>query len=247
MPIAICRKTLATDDLNDTGALRPEAYWKVLFPAFHGFDAPLDATALDCVGNGSLAEGEPKPAPLSVSATDLTVASSKDGFQAVWLHGTAPERTATGPLAVVRLRSSQLDVYAIGRYRGSSHQSRLDFGRIGSRMIIAAKDDACADVKVGTECENKLAFYLVDGGQLAMAAETSTDRLQYGTMKDVGRVQYRLTTDPPVWDATSVHIRERLSVRDSRRRRDPQVGGRADIHAPRRQAGGQQRVDLAGA
>jgi hypothetical protein len=60
-----------------------------------------------------------------------------------------------------------------------------------------------------------MSFYLVAGGRLTVGGKTTLQRIQFGTMKDVGRIQSRLTTDPPVVEGESIKVKERLSVRDS--------------------------------
>jgi hypothetical protein len=162
------------------------------------------------------AEGAASATPIVLSPGDSIVAPGEDGLQAVWLRASnLSDRAALGPFALVRPRASELDVYAIGVYRGSSRHSRFEFARVGTTAIVVARDEGCADVKTGTECESTLSVYLVGGGRLAPVAKTATERIQFGTMKDVGRIQSRLTTEPPIFDATSVHIKEKLSVRDS--------------------------------
>jgi hypothetical protein len=217
VPVAICRRPLAAGDTTDTGAPRPEIYWRTLFPTFQGFGAPVDPATPDCVGEALLASpGSAAQAPGAASAGDATISPGDEGLQLVWLRPIPVSAlTALGPLAVVRPRAAELDVYGIGAYRGSSRHSRFEFGKVGTTRVVLARDEACADVKPGVECESVLSIYLVSGGRLTAAARTSLERIQPGTMKDVGRVQSRLTTEPPVFDATSVHIKEKLSVRDS--------------------------------
>jgi hypothetical protein len=217
VPIAICRKPLAATDTTDTGAPRPEAYWSVLFPRFHGFGASLDAASPNCVGDALLStQGAASPTPIVLSPSDSTISPGEDGLQAVWLRtSSVSDRAALGLFALVRPRASELDVYAIGVYRGSSRHSRFEFTKMGATTIVVGRDEGCSDVKAGTECESTLSVYLAGGGRLAPVAKTTTERVQFGTMKDIGRVQSRLTTDPPIFDATSMHIKEKLSVRDS--------------------------------
>ncbi len=40
-------------------------------------------------------------------------------------------------------------------------------------------------------------------------------RIRFGTAKGLGKVQYRLTADAPVFDKLTVRIHERLQVRDA--------------------------------
>jgi len=144
------------------------------------------------------------------------VSAVPDGTQLVWLRSTMlSEKTASGLLALVRPRPSQLDVYAIGSYSGSAAHSRFDLANIGPVRVVAARDEGCADVKMDVECESTLSFYVAVGGQLTAAASTPAERLKYSTLKDVGRVKWRLTTDPPIFAPQAVRVKERLSVHDA--------------------------------
>jgi hypothetical protein len=217
VPVAICRTPLNQADTTEAGAPRPETYWKTLFPKFHGFGAPVDLSSPDCVGDRLLlTPGAGSAPPLVVSTDDLTTSPADEGLQAVWLHAAAAsDFVAYGPLALARARPSELDVYAIGLYRGSARHTRIELAKMGARSVVVARDESCADVKPGSECESTLFFYLVGGGHLALGGKTAMQHVQFGMMKDVGRVQSRLTTEPPVYEGESVRIKEKLSVRDS--------------------------------
>jgi len=217
VPIAICRKPLTSVDTNDAGAPRPEAFWSVVLPGFHGFGAPLDAAQRDCAGNVvSTAAGQPTRVSSPVSVDDSTLAADESGLQALWLRPfRANDRVASGPLVLTRPRPAELDVYAIGDYSGSARHSRFDFARLGATLLIVAHDEGCADVKVDTECQSTHGFYVKVGGRLVLAASTPAQRVQYGTLKDLGRVQFRLTTEGPIFDARTIAVKERLSVRDA--------------------------------
>jgi hypothetical protein len=216
VPIAICRKLLASADTTDAGAPRTEAYWSAVFPGFHGLGAPIDTGVGDCVGNALSASGGAQVRTSQpVSADDLTVAPDESGLQAVWLRPFhANDRIAAGPLVLAHPRAVELDVYAIGDYSGSARHSRFEFAHLGATTVLTAHDDGCADVKVDTECQSAHDFYVKSGGRLVLAATTPAQRLQYGTLKDLGRVQFRLTTEGPTFDVRTITVKERLSVRD---------------------------------
>jgi hypothetical protein len=218
VPIAICRKALTTNDTNESGAPRLETYWSVLFPSFRGFSFPMDSTARDCVGDPILVTDKAAPpSAMAIGPGDSTIAAGEDGIQAVWLRAShVSEQVSFGVLALVRPRPAELDVYSIGVYRGSSRHSRFEFAHIGTTTVLIARDEGCADAVAGAECESSLTAYLVAGGQLFSAGKTPTERVGYGTMKDLGRVQWRMTTDPPLFDAHVMRIKEKLSVRDAR-------------------------------
>lgn len=218
IPIAICRKALAPTELNESGAPHPAAYWGVLVPSFRGFGVALEPGVSNCVGEPAQgpAQDSANRAPPAVAATDSTVTPAGDGIEIVWLRTTpVSDRVAAGLVAVVRPRPSEIDVYSIGSYQGSARHSRFELLRLGTTIGIIARDEACADGKVDTECESVASIYVVTGGELVAAAKTTLERLQFGTLKDVGRVKYRLTTDPPVIDGATVHVHEHLSVRDA--------------------------------
>ncbi|HEY4013012.1 MAG TPA: hypothetical protein VGM06_06725 [Polyangiaceae bacterium] len=215
VPIAICRKFLAVTDNADGGPPKPDVYFSAIVPSFHGFSAPLDNGARSCVGDLLSAGAGPGAALSVVTADDLVSASDESGLQATWLRSFhAGDRVAAGPLALVRPRAAELDVYALGDYRGSAKHSRFELARVGAVMLVVAHDEGCADVKVDTECESSIVFYVKAGGRLVTAAKTPAQRIQYGMMKDIGHVKYRFATDPPTFDAHAVTIKEHLSVRD---------------------------------
>ncbi|HXX69291.1 MAG TPA: hypothetical protein VEK07_19055 [Polyangiaceae bacterium] len=214
VPIAICRKPLSPGDLGDGGAPGPDAYFSVVFPSFRSFGAPLGAHDPDCVGetHGSGVQGTPGP----IAAADAIIVPGED-VDVVWLRAFQPsaDRTSEGPLALVRARPSEIDVYAVGDYHGSPSHSRFTLAKLGSTRAVVAADDGCADVKVGAECESTLTLYVVIGGKLAPAATSPAERIRYGTKRNLGRLQYRLTTDPPVFDKATMTVHEKLQVRDS--------------------------------
>jgi hypothetical protein len=216
VPIAICRKPLTGADTNDAGAPLAQAYWSVVLPGFRGFGVPVDTTARDCVGNASWAAGgAPSRVSQPLSPDDLTLAPDESGLQAIWLRPfRANDRVASGPLVLARPRAVELDVYAIGDYSGSLRHSRFEFARLGAAVLLVAHDDGCADVKVDVECKSTHAFYLKAGGRLLLGATTPAQATQYGTLKDLGRVQFRFSTEEPIFDAKSITVKEKLSVRD---------------------------------
>jgi hypothetical protein len=219
IPIAICRKALAPTELTENGGPKPEAYWALLVPTFHGFGVALEPGASNCVGEPARTPAQETAASASrtaVVAGDSTVSPAGDGIEIAWLRTSAiSDRVAAGLLAIVRPRPSEIDVYSIGSYQGSARHSRFELLHLGTTIGVLARDEACADVKVDTECESVATIYVVAGGQLTAAAKTTLERMQFGTLKDIGKVKYRLTTDPPVIDGATIHVHEHLSVRDA--------------------------------
>jgi hypothetical protein len=214
VPIAVCLKPLSPADVNESGAPRPEAYWSSLLPSFRAFDTTFDA--IDCIGRPVAPEGKTAAGQtVHVSGSDATITPVADGTQLVWLR-TFPlsDRVASGPLALVRPRPAELDVYAIGSYTGSAAHSHFDVAKIGPSRLLAIRDEGCADVKVETECESTLSFVLIAGGQLVNAAKTPSERLKFNNLKDVGRVKWRLTTEL-VFEPQDVRVKEKLSVHDA--------------------------------
>jgi hypothetical protein len=215
VPIAICRTQLAVNDTTETGMPRPELYWKTLFPRFRGFGSVMDLRTQDCIGEPILVmPGVAPSAPNGVSKDDLTIAAADDGIQAVWLRASTSDPAAFGPLALVRPRPALLDVYAIGLYRGSARHSRFEFIKLGATAVLVARDEACGDVKPGADCESTMSFYVASAGRLNLGGKTPLQATQRGTMKDVGKIQTRLTTDPFVLEGETLKIKEKISVRD---------------------------------
>ncbi len=213
VPISICRKPLAPGDVSDAGTARTDAYWNVVLGNFHGMGVALHADEVDCVGERVFA-GAATAAP--IAEDDLVSSNADDGLQATWLRSfRTSDGTAAGPLALVRPRSSEIDVYAIGRYKGSLRHSRFELGQLGTSRLVVAHDEGCADVKVDVECDSTVSFFVATGGKLVAAADSPAQRIRYGNAKGLGRVQYRLTTDPPVFDGRTARIHEKLQVRDS--------------------------------
>jgi hypothetical protein len=213
VPIAICRKPLAHEDVLDGGAPRPDTYFSLVVPKFQGMGTPVHGEDVDCVGESLASDAGATPA---ITADDLTVVTAADGTQAVWLESArASDAIGDGPLAVVRPRTSDLDLYAIGRYRGSRRHSTFELVGVGTSRVLIARDDGCADVKVDVECDSTLTFFVAEGGQLVPAADSPAQRIRYGFARGVGRVQYRLTTDAPVVDKGTIKVHEKLQVRDS--------------------------------
>ena len=217
VPIAICRRPLSSSETNDAGALPADAYWDLVFPGFRGFGASFSPNEPDCVGESHAADARgPVGAAFNVAPGDAVIVSGPNDIQAVWLRALRPsEKVAAGPLVLARPRPSELDAYAIGGFRGSLAHARFELARLGVARVVMAYDDGCADVKVDTECDSTVTFFVVVGGKLVAAAESPTQRVRFGVLKGLGRVQYRLTTDPPVFDKSTAKIHERLQVRDT--------------------------------
>lgn len=217
VPIAVCTKALTPADVDESGAPRVEAYWTALLPGFRGFSATFEAVS--CIGERiGLQSGNAAGAPalIHVSAADWSKAPVPDGTQLVWLRtASISDRLASGPVALMRPRPSELDVYAIGFYSGSIAHSRFELAKMGATRVVSARDEGCADVKVDVECESTLSFHVVVGGELLAAASTPAERVKYGNLKEVGRVKWRLTTEPPIFEPQAVRVKEKLSVHDA--------------------------------
>lgn len=217
VPIAICRKPLDPHETDDAGVARSDAYWRVVLPGFRGIGFPIRPSDVDCVGDrpDQGLVGPTGPA-WPVADDDLVLSAPDDGVQAAWLRAfRQPDGVGFGPLALVRGRASEMDVYAIGRFRGSVHNARLELGQLGTSKVVVAHDGRCADVKADVECDSVLTFYVAAGGKLAAAADSPEQRLHYANAKGQGRFQYRLTTDAPVFDGPTVRVHEKLLVRDA--------------------------------
>jgi hypothetical protein len=197
VPIAICWRPVASSEASDA--------------------SPPGASAgeRDCTGQTyDAAPGAPvRPVPLAADGWVL----APDKTQIVWLPAFRTAATvARGPMALVRARATEIDVFALGAYAGSARHSRFDLARLGRATAIAALDDGCADATAEAECESDVTLFVERGGALVEQARSPARGLRFGVLRGVGRVQYRLTTEPPAFDARTIRFHERLEVRDSR-------------------------------
>ena len=217
VPLAICEKPLAAQDMDPAGKPLPQVYWSVLVTGFGGIGAPLAPTATDCAGNGLIPEADGRSMVLRKAAApeDLTTLANADGSQIIWIRAAGDAHRAAGPLAVVQALPTEVDVYAIGAYAGSAQHTRFESVKVGPASFLAAYDDACADVKGDTDCESTVSFYSVQAGRFDPVAKVTTTRTQNGTMRDIGKVVFRLSTEAPTFDEKGVHFKEKLSIRDS--------------------------------
>lgn len=215
VPIAICRKQLQGGDVADGGSPRTDIYWGVIFPSFRGFGTALNPEDVDCVGERPAVELSGGGSSQAISADQLVVSTADDGKQVAWLRlASTPDGSSAGVLALMRPRTSEIDVYAIGRYKGSAKNSKFEIGQLGTTRMVTAHDLGCADVKVDNECDSTLDIYLVTGGKLTLATTTPEEKLRYGIAKGLGRVKYHLTTTAPVMDGKTLRVHEKLLVRD---------------------------------
>ncbi len=218
VPIAICRQPLGPGDVSDAGVAPPEAIWRVTMPSFRGFGSTIGPNETDCAGGvHSAAAGGGVLGSPALATDDTVLFSADEGLAVAWLRAyRGTDGTAAGPLAFIRTRASEVDLYALGSYRGSAKHSRFSMTRIGSARVITVVDDGCESVKVDAECDSNLHIYVVSGARIEETAVTPTQRLRYGTLKGVsGRVQFRLSTEPPVFDKLAIKIHEKVQVRDA--------------------------------
>ncbi|HLK40615.1 MAG TPA: hypothetical protein VKU41_27875 [Polyangiaceae bacterium] len=217
VPIAICQKPVSAADMDPAGKPLPQLYWSVLVTGFGGMGAPLAPTATDCAGNALIPAEDVRSMVLrkAAAAEDMTTLENADGSQVVWIRAAADPHRAAGPLAVVLALPTEIDVYAIGAYAGSSQHTRFESVKVGPASFLAAYDDACADVKGDADCESTVSFYSVQAGRFDPVARATTTRTQNGTMRDIGKVVFRLSTEAPTFDDKGMHLKEKLSVRDS--------------------------------
>jgi hypothetical protein len=213
VPIAICHEDLTPSDATPAGTPRPEAYWKAIFPTFGGFEASFDLHSSTCIGD---APTGPVGAPVKLSSSDWgKVAGGANGLEVLWLPVVAPVAARDrGPLAIVQSRASALDVYALGEYEGHRASSTFEVSPMGPGTVVLARDQGCMQGASAADCDSVLAVYVVRAGRILLAATSPLERARYHAGRDGGKVHVRLTTDPPVFDANSMRIKERLSVRD---------------------------------
>jgi hypothetical protein len=131
-------------------------------------------------------------------------------------EASGSEHSTGGVLALGRIRPTEIDIYAIGGYRGNSKRVSFTLGRMGMAPAIVIRDDGCADAGAGTDCESLFNLYLAAGARLLPVVRTALERVQYVRVRDLGRIRWRLTTEPPVFTPTTVTVKEVVTGRDSR-------------------------------
>jgi hypothetical protein len=220
VPVPICVKPL---ERSATGVskVNPEDYWKMVLPSFDDASSTVDAGALNCAGRPAFSESDllqaegPRAGALPAKPEDVTVTPGPDGFRVVWLRTFKfADGTSSGPIALVRPREGYAEVYGTGTYRGKVDKTRFALERMGSRLLVTATNEGCAEVKPGQSCETAFDVFLLAQGRLGKGASLALDRIDYRPFPGLpGVAKFRLTATP-VFLERAMRVIEQVEVQD---------------------------------
>jgi hypothetical protein len=220
VPVPICVKPL---ERSATGVskVEPEDYWKMVLPGFDGASATVDAGSMNCAGRPAFSESDllqaegPRTGSLPAKPDHAVVTPGPDGFRVVWLRTFQfADGSSSGPLALVRPREGYAEVYGTGTYRGKLKNTRFSLERMGSRLLVTATNEGCAEVKPGQSCETSFDVFLLTQGRLGKGASFALDRIDYRPFPGLpGLAKFRLTATP-VFQERAMRVVEQVEVQD---------------------------------
>lgn len=220
VPVPICIQPLERST-SGVSKIEPADYWKMVLPSFDAGSSSVDATSNDCAGRPAFTEKEllsaegPRTGSLPAKPDNAVVAPGPDGFRVVWLRTfDFADGSSAGPLALVRSREGYAEVYGTGALRGKLKTTRLSLERMGSRILVTATDEGCAEAKPGQGCETAFTVFVLGGGRLNRAASLPLDRVEYRPFPGLpGLSKYRLTATP-VFQDKGMRVVEQVLVQD---------------------------------
>lgn len=220
VPVPICIQPL---ERNTSGVskIEPNDYWKMVLPSFDAGSASVDVSSTDCAGRPAFAEKDllsaegPRAGSVPAKADHAVVTPGPDGFRVVWLRTfDFADGSSVGPLALVRSREGYAEVYGTGSLRGKLKTTRLSLERMGSRILVTATDEGCAEPKPGQGCETAFTVFVLGSGRLNRAASLPLDRVEYRPFPGLpGLAKYRLTATP-VFQDKGMRVVEQVLVQD---------------------------------
>jgi hypothetical protein len=220
VPVPICIQPLERSS-SGVSKVGPEDYWKMILPAFDAGTASVDSGSSDCAGRAAFSEADllqaegPRTGSLAAKPDHAVVTPGTDGFRIIWLRAfDFSDGSSAGPIALVRPREGYAEVYGTGAYRGKLKSTRMALERMGSRILVTATDEGCADTKPGQSCETSLSVFVLGAGRLNKAASLPLDRVDYRPFGGLpGVAKYRLTATP-VFQDRAMRVVEQVVVQD---------------------------------
>jgi hypothetical protein len=220
IPVPICVQPLERST-SGVSKVSPEDYWEMVLPGFDAGSATVDSGSNDCAGRAAFSEADllqaegPRTGSLPAKADHAVVTPGPDGFRIVWLRTFQfADQSSAGPLALVRSREGYAEVYGTGTHRGKLKTTRLSLERMGSRLLVTATDEGCAEAQPGQPCETSLNVYMLRAGRLTKAASLPLDRVDYRPFGGLpGVAKYRLTATP-VFKEQEMRVVEQVVVQD---------------------------------
>jgi hypothetical protein len=220
VPVPICVQPLERST-SGVSKVDPQDYWKMVLPAFDSASATVDSGSPDCAGRPAFSEADllqaegPRTGSLPAKPEHAVVTPGADGFRIVWLRTFQfADGSSAGPLALVRPREGYAEVYGTGAFRGKLKTTRLGLERMGSRILVTATDEGCAEAKPGQSCETSFTVFVLGAGRLNKAASLPLDRVDYRPFGGLpGLAKYRLTATP-VFQERAMRVVEQVVVQD---------------------------------
>ncbi len=225
-PLPACIEHLPARPSSTVGTmrtLREDQIWKLVFPGFDLEKHVLPQGSVACTGvallnDATLQGGSPiRGWSAARQDGDIDFGSGGDRIKVVWLKLlTWPNGDIGGPIALVRPNERFADLFAVGLLRGPAERIKLGTERLGDDIVVTAEQDNCAGRKSGTNCESRLVVMFARRGELARAADLSSERVEYVTPKDKGAtgiLEYRMTTALD-YKPDGIHLTEQITVSD---------------------------------
>jgi hypothetical protein len=220
VPVPICIQPLERST-SGVSKIEPNDYWKMVLPGFDAGSSSVDVSSTDCAGRPAFAEIDllsaegPRAGSVPAKADHAVVTPGPDGFRVVWLRTfDFADGSSVGPLALVRSREGYAEVYGTGSLRGKLKTTRLSLERMGSRILVTATDEGCAEPKPGQGCETAFTVFVLGSGRLNRAASLPLDRVEYRPFPGLpGLAKYRLTATP-VFQDKGMRVVEQVLVQD---------------------------------
>jgi hypothetical protein len=221
VPVPICIQPLQRST-SGVSKIEPQDYWKMVLPGFDAGSSTVDSSSNDCSGRPAFSEQDllsaegPRAGSLPAKPEHAVVAPGPDGLRVVWLRTFEfADGSSAGPLALVRSREGYAEVYGTGSLRGKLKTTRLSLERMGSRILVTATDEGCAEAKPGQGCETAFTVYVLGSGRLNRAASLPLDRVDYRPFPGLpGLSKYRLTATP-VFQDKGMRVVEQVLVQDA--------------------------------
>ena len=220
VPVPVCVQPLSRST-SGISTVQPADYWKMVLPAYDVSSQTVESSSPDCAGRQAFAEADvmnaegPRSSTLAAKPENAVISPGPDQFRVVWLRTFRfADDSWSGPIALTRPREGYAEVYGTGYFRGKLKSTRFSLERMGSRILVAATDEGCGDVKPGQGCETNYTVFLLGGGRLTQSAQFALDRTDYRPFGGMaGVAKYRLTATP-VFGPKSLRVVEQVIVQD---------------------------------
>jgi hypothetical protein len=227
-PACILRLPSRSTQAASTRNIPEEAWWSVVFPNYDARDHALPEHSLTCQGRdvfassafdgGSVRGGS---WPLKVEDGDIVMGTGVNKIRLLWLRThTYSDGTSAGPLVLARVLESNVEVYSVGAYRGSTDRTKLKLERMGNEILPSAQSDGCLNRKDKSPCTTDLRVFIPIRGELKSAASIPLERITYsaaGEPGTVGPIEYRLISTPS-FEPGGIRLVEQVAALDEQGR-----------------------------